>query len=93
MKKFTIKLADVEYIIKLSFRSLMTYEDLSGKPYNQISSLKDTLIYMYSCIISSNDITITWDAFLDAIDEDQKALEEFLQRLNEDNLKSNEQGK
>lgn len=83
MKKFNITIADKEYSIKLSFRSLMTYERLSGKNYTQISSLEDTLIYFYSCIISNNQIELNWDSFLDMVDEHPEALEAFLKGLYE----------
>lgn len=81
MKKFNIKLGDKELSIKLSFRSLMTYERLSGKNYTQIQSLEDTLIYMYSCIISSNEIELTFDQFIEQLDESPEAMEEFLSQL------------
>ncbi len=82
MKTFNISLSGKELDIKLSFRSLMTYEKLSGKNYTQIQSLEDTLIYMYSCIISSNrDINLTFDDFLDNVDECPEALNEFLSAL------------
>ncbi len=82
MKAFNINLSGKELDIKLSFRSLMTYERLSGKNYTQIQSLEDTLIYMYSCIISTNkDIKLTFDEFVDNIDECPEVLEEFLSAL------------
>lgn len=90
MKKFNIKIGDKEYLIKLSFRSLMTYERLSGKNYTQISSLEDTLIYFYSCLISSNQIALNWDDFLDMVDEYPEALEAFLNSLYEPNKESEE---
>lgn len=83
MKKFTIKLAGKEYAIKLSFRSLMTYEELSGKNYTQINGLKEILIYFYACIISSNDIELIWEDFLELVDEHPEALETFLKGVYE----------
>lgn len=82
MKSFRITLQGKELDIKLSFRSLMTYEKLSGKNYTQISDLQDTLIYLYSCIISSNKgLEMDWERFLDAIDEEPESLESFLTQL------------
>ncbi len=82
MKTFVITLSGKELDIKLSFRSLMTYEQLSGKNYTQIQSLEDTLIYMYSCIIATNrDIKLTFDEFVDNVDECPEALTEFLSNL------------
>lgn len=83
MKTFNINISDKEYTIKLSFRSLMTYERLSGKAYTQINSLEDTLIYFYACIISSNSIELIWEDFLDMVDEHPTALEQFLKGLYE----------
>lgn len=81
MKKFNIKLGDKELSIKLSFRSLMTYERLSGKNYCNIITLEDILIYMYSCIISSNEIELTFDQFIEQLDESPEAMTEFLSNL------------
>lgn len=81
MKQFGINISGKELNIKLSFRSLMTYERLSGKNYTQIQSLEDTLIYMYSCIISSNEIELTFDQFIEQLDESPEAMTEFLSNL------------
>lgn len=81
MKKFNIKIGDKEYLIKLSFRSLMTYERLSGKNYTQMQTLEDTLTYMYSCIISSNQIELTFYEFIDMIDESPEAMSEFISQV------------
>lgn len=83
MKKFNIKIGDKELTIKLSFRSLIAYERLSGNKYTDIKTLEDMLIYMYACVISSNDIDVDWDGFLDMIDNSQLAFNEFLKHLYE----------
>lgn len=82
MKKFNIKLGDKELSIKLSFRSLMTYERLSGKNYCNIITLEDILIYMYSCIISSDmNLELTFDEFIEQLDESPEAMAEFLSAI------------
>lgn len=81
MKKFNIKIGDKELTIKLSFRSLITYEELSGKSYTQVQTLKDTLIYMYSCIISSNQIELTFNEFIEQIDESPESMTEFISQI------------
>lgn len=83
MKKFNLKIGDKEYLIKLSFRSLMTYERLSGNKYTEIKTLENLLVYMYACIISSNDVDVDWDGFIDMIDNDQLAFREFLKHIYE----------
>lgn len=81
MKKFTITIGDKEFLIKLSFRSLITYEELSGKMYNDIKSLKDILTYMYSCIISSNDICLEFDEFMVMVEQYPDTVEEFINQI------------
>lgn len=88
MKNYTITLNGETLNIKLSFRSLMTFERLTGKNYTDITSLEDTLIYMYSCIICNNEIKLDFDTFINQLDEEPGALEQFLNGLqNTDNEK------
>lgn len=81
MKKFTITIGDKEFLIKLSFRSLITYERLSGKAYSAMTTLEDTLMYLYCCIISSNEYNYTWDDFLNMMDDYPSILDEFIKQI------------
>lgn len=88
MRPIKITLSGVEYvIIKGQFRALMTYEELSGKNYNQVECLKDSIMYMYSHIISSksmqgNEIP-SFSEFVDKLDQEPQVMNIFFQRLNE----------
>lgn len=81
MKKFELKIGNRLFAVRLSFRSLIAYERLSGKPYSTMSTLEDTLMYLYCCIISSNEYNCTWDDFLNMMDDYPSVLDEFIKQI------------
>lgn len=82
MKKFNINIQGVEYLIKLSIRTLMTYEHLNEKNYTDISTMRDMLVYMFSALYASNnDFPYDFDSFIDVIDEQPEIFEQFLSNL------------
>ncbi len=82
MKKFYINILDTQYLIKLSIRTLMTYEELSEKNYTDIASMRDMLVYMFSALYASNnDFPYDFDSFIDVIDEQPDIFEQFLSNL------------
>lgn len=86
MKTIKIKIAKKNYEFKLSFRTLMVYEELSGKGYTTISSLQDILVLMYSALLCCNkDIDMEWDKFLYIMDNDPNLLGQFMELLKSDN--------
>lgn len=82
MKKFKLNIEGVEYLIKLSIRTLMTYEELSGKNYTDISTMRDMLIYMYSGLYASNSgFPYDFDSFIALVDDSPEIFETFLSNL------------
>ena len=68
---------------KLSYtnRALMIFESLTDKPF-EIKSLTDQYIFFYSVILANNkDIKLTFDEFVDLLDEEDnlKYLTDWLQ--------------
>lgn len=70
MKK--IKIKGKTYNLKYTVRSLFIYEQITGKPF-KIETLLDNYVFFYSIILANNkdkDEVLTWDEFIDAIDND-----------------------
>lgn len=72
-----IKINDKEIELKYSFRAIIMWEQIQEKPFQPVTA-SDVMIYMY-CIVCSSDKTvkITFDEFLDYLDENPKVIEDF----------------
>lgn len=83
----TIKFLDKEITLKNSFRTYIIFENITGKSFQNAASLSDILCFMYATILASAKTTdITFDEFMDYIDENPTMVTEFSQWL----MKSNE---
>lgn len=72
-----IQIKNTEITLKYSFRSLIIYEQITGKSFEP-KSLGDIIIYFYSSVLgSAKDFTITYDEFLDWLDENPSAITDF----------------
>ena len=81
--KITIKGKEVE--LKYSLRALMMYENIENKTF-QPTSLQNIMTFFYVIVVaSSKDYSLTFDEFLDFVDEDQNnnLLKEFAGWLND----------
>lgn len=59
------------YAAKYSLRALFMYERLSGNNGFETKSTEDTFRFMFAMVKANNpDCDLTWDAFLDACEED-----------------------
>lgn len=70
MKK--IKIKGKNYNIKYTIRALFIFEQITGKPF-RIETLLDNYIFFYSMILANNQDKaeiLSWDDFLDALDND-----------------------
>ena len=70
--------------MKYSFRSLIIFEEITGKTMTVPDTLKDILILFYSIILSSAKGSLqdfTWDMFMDWLDENPEITIEFTQWL------------
>lgn len=75
MKK-TIILNGKEYIIKYTIRALFIFEQITGKPF-EVATLLDSYILMYSMLLANNDDCLSWDDFLNCVDENPNLLNEM----------------
>lgn len=72
--------------LKNTFRSVIAYESATGKLFKP-TTITDSILYLYCVIISSdNELEITFDEFMEWLDENPTTLEEFTQWL----IKQNE---
>lgn len=77
--KITIKDKDIE--LKNTLRSMIMYENITEKSFNP-ETVTDIITYMYCVVIaSSNDYTLTFDEFINYVDENPTIFDEFGQWL------------
>lgn len=81
--KITIKGKEVE--LKYSLRALMMYENIENKTF-QPTSLQNLMTFFYVIVVaSSKDYSLTFDEFIDFVDEDpnNNLLNDFARWLND----------
>lgn len=74
----TIQINDKEYKIKNTIRSLFIFEQITGKSF-EIKTLLDNYVYFYSILLACNEDVLTWDDFIEALDNDPT----IIQRMND----------
>jgi hypothetical protein len=73
--KITIKDKDIE--LKNTLRSMIMYENITEKSFNP-ETVTDIITYMYCVVVaSSNDYTLTFDEFINYVDENPTIFDEF----------------
>lgn len=80
--KVTIK--EKEITLKSSFRALIAYEQITNHAFNP-STITDMILYFYCVIICSKefDEPMTFEEFMDYLDEHQELLTDFTTWLTE----------
>lgn len=72
-----LKIKDREVKLKYSMRALMLYENIQNKSFAP-ESTTDVLVYMFCVILSSDkELDLTFDEFLDIVDENPKIMVDF----------------
>lgn len=75
----TVKGKEIE--LKQSIRALMIYENISGKTFEP-KGLSDVISYMYCVVVaSSGDYSLTFDEFIDEIDNNNDIVTKFTEWL------------
>lgn len=76
-----ISIKDKTIKLKRTFRSLIAYESATGKAFNPIT-ITESIMYFY-CVIIASDTTleITYDEFMDWLDDNPTALQDFTEWL------------
>lgn len=76
LKEKVIKIAGVEYPLKMTIRAMIEYESMSGHSIGTIETLKDVTQLFY-CTLKAGGKDITYDQFMDMIDSEAGILNEF----------------
>ena len=72
-----ITINDKNIELKQTMRSIMVYEQITGKPFSP-QTVTDILIYFYSVVIASNiNLELPFDEFMNWIDENPEEFENF----------------
>ena len=80
-----INIKDKEIELKKTFRSYVIYESITDKIFNP-KTMSDIITYFYSVVLASDkDINLTFDDFIDWLDENANALNDFEKWLTEIN--------
>lgn len=67
--------------LKKTFRSLIAYESATGKAFNP-TTITESIMYFYCVIIASDmEFELTYDEFMDWLDDNPTALQDFTQWL------------
>lgn len=86
----TLTINNKDYTIKYTIRALFIFEQITGKAF-EIKTVLDNYLFLYSLILANNqDNPLTWDEFVEAIDNDKGVLEQLNKVItdyqNKDNL-------
>lgn len=76
-----ITIKDKTITLKRTFRSLIAFESATGHAFNP-TTITESIMYFY-CVIIASDTTleITYDEFMDWLDENPVKLNEFTEWL------------
>ena len=83
----TILINGKEYPIRYGIRSMLIQEQITQKPFS-LDNMNEQLVFLYSCLLAAdNELTMSYEEFLDAIDEDMSIIIRFGQYLAEQQKK------
>lgn len=83
----TLKIKEKEYNFKYSIRALFLFEQITHKSF-ELKNLLDQYLFFYCLLLSSNeDDFLTWDEFIDALDNDPSLFESLTELLMETHKK------
>jgi hypothetical protein len=71
-----IRIGDKDYPIKMSIRAMIEFEQLSGHSISSVETLQDITIVFY-CTVKAGGSDLTYEQFMDLIDDKPDALKSF----------------
>lgn len=84
-----IKIKGTEYNFKINIRGMMIFEEVRKKTF-ELTNLTDTYVYMYCILTACNDnFVMTFDEFLDELDENPTLVLQMTNIIFSDNEKKN----
>lgn len=73
----TIEIKNNKVELKQTLKSMMIFEKITDKNFD-IKTISDVIIYFYSCVVASKkDIDITFDEFIEWLDNNQNSFADF----------------
>lgn len=75
-----IKINEKEYRIKQTIRALFLWEQITGKVFD-IKTTMDNYIYFYCILLANNTDFMSWDEFVDCLDNDPNIISEITKLL------------
>lgn len=83
----TILINGKEYKIKYGIRAMLIQEQITQKPFS-LENMNEQLVFLYACLLAAdNELTMSYEEFLDAIDDDMSIIIRFGQYLAEQQKK------
>ena len=83
----TILINGKEYKIKYGIRAMLIAEQITQKPFS-LDNMNEQLVFLYACLLAAdNELTMTYEEFLDAVDEDMSSRIRFGKYLAEQQKK------
>ena len=83
----TILINGKEYPIKYGIRSMLIQEQITQKPFS-LDNMNEQLVFLYACLLAAdNELSMSYEEFLDAVDEDMSIIIRFGQYLAEQQKK------
>lgn len=84
-----IKIKGTDYNFKINIRGMMIFEEVTKKTF-ELTNLTDTYVYMYCILTACNDnFVMTFDEFLDELDENPTLVFQMTNVIFPDNEKKN----
>lgn len=69
-----------EYKLKQTIRSIFLWEQIAQRPF-EIRNTLDNYLYFYCILLANNENFMTWDEFLDCLDNNPSILVELTKKL------------
>lgn len=83
-----ITIKDKQYGIKYSLRALFIYEQITKKAF-ALNTITDYYVFFYCMILASNpDSELTFDEFINALDENPDIATDMMKYLSKENEKN-----
>lgn len=83
LKIKTIKIAGKEYPFKLSVRAMIEYENMTSQSVSSLNTIED-IVRMFYCGLKAAGTDVTYDEFLNMVDDDPFIITDFISELTEE---------
>ena len=82
IKEIHITIPDKEYLIIKNYKSMLLYEQETGRSITELKqNLTDLMLLFYCIVKANNQIDFTFEQFVNLVDERPASMDEFNQYL------------